>query len=104
MGYRTNAYGEISVKSDAEKVAEIIKGLGIFDDVDVQGNSIEITAYQIKYYPEDYIVMYEDIAPYIVSGSIEFTGDDDISWLHKYENGNWIEYDEERRWVNPHAI
>ena len=106
MSYRTNVYGEIKVRSeaDASVVADIIEQADIFEEINLQGSSVEVIAYQISYYPEDYIAMYEDIASYVVAGSLEFTGDDDMKWLHTYENGNWIEYDGELQWVNPHKI
>lgn len=106
MSYRTNVYGEIKVRSeaDASVVADIIEQADIFEEITLLGDSVEVIAYQISYYPEDYIVMYEDIASYVVAGSLEFTGDDDTKWLHKYENGKWVEYDGELQWVNPHEI
>ena len=105
MGYYVNAYGTIKVKdaADVDTVADIIEKLNIFEEVSVDGNEIEVLGY-IKYYPEDYVVMYEDIADYVAGGEVEFTGDDNAQWKHVCEGNKWVEYDGEIQWVNPHPI
>lgn len=105
MGYYVNTSGTIKIKqgADINKVIDIISDLDIFESVEEYAGGIDVYGY-IKYYPEDYVVMYEDIAPYVTSGNIEFTGDDGERWMHQYENGKWVEYDGQIQWVNPHPV
>ena len=100
MGYCATYYGDMKTRplTPPEKTAldlrlRFWKDENVFEDFDygfATDDSCAITlSGNSKYYEEDVKDFLAEIEPYMNSGEIEYSGEDETFWQFEFRNGNW---------------
>ena len=107
MGYYADIFGELTTHSDKEAklVVDLLKASELYDDVWAESSDVFTEDRGRKYREENYPQIYQVISPYLCPGSnFECIGEEGEHWKHVFEGGQWVEYESELRWINPHPF
>lgn len=89
MGYYANGGGTLKLKKDMKVPASILADLGReFSEVaDSPDDGLWLTFEYDKYHEDDVTNALRNLAPFVESGNVEFSGDDDEHWRFHFWNG-----------------
>ena len=103
MGYYAGGNGTCILKESAteKQVLEAIKDCELIGDPDFEyefetidnRNAIWINQNDWHWHDEEVTELFDALAPFIESGELLYSGDEDCHWKYKFSNGEWKEYD-----------
>ena len=89
MGYYANGGGALTLKKGMTIPASILADLGReFSEVaDSPDGGLWLTFEYDKYHDDEVTEALRNLAPFVESGNVEFSGDDDCHWRFHFWNG-----------------
>jgi len=94
MSYEARGSGAITMNRPVAEIPEdvIVQGRMAFTEVEHSpDNGLWLTHEYGRYHEDEIIGFLEKMAPYTVSGKIEFIGEDDAIWRFVWDRGKWQE-------------